>query len=38
MFKNCIQIGLIHLGFPPAVGKSMTDINALDKDHTIMKK
>lgn len=38
MFKNCIQIGFAHLGFPSAVGKTMTDINALDKDHKIMKK
>lgn len=38
MFKNCIQIGFIHLGFPSAVGKPMTDINALDKHHKIMKK
>lgn len=38
MFKNSIQMGLIHLGFPSAVGKSMTDINTLDKDYTITKK
>jgi len=38
MFKNCIQIGFIHLGFPSAAGNSMTDTNALDKDHKIMKK